>query len=108
MLYGVLITAADTLLVLWFTRMGIRVIEAFILGLIAIIAGCFVSGILLGPPGCCRNPERASSRASTGGAYTSRSAILGATVMPHNLYLHSALVQTRRSGRDEDRKSEAC
>src|SRR6267154_1039709 len=42
LLLGVLLTAADTLLVLWFTKLGIRVIEAFILSLIAVIAGCFL------------------------------------------------------------------
>src|SRR5580698_2380151 len=41
LLYGVLLTAADTLLLLWFTGLGIRVIETFVLALIAVIAGCF-------------------------------------------------------------------
>src|SRR5579884_3316240 len=50
LLIGVLVTAADTLLVLWFTRMGIRVIEAFVLVLIATIAGCFAFEIFLSRP----------------------------------------------------------
>src|ERR1700733_12528833 len=50
LLIGVLITAADTLLVLWFTRLGIRVIEAFVLVLIATMAGCFGFEILLAKP----------------------------------------------------------
>src|SRR5579863_7831526 len=54
MLIGVLVTAADTLLVLWFTRLGIRVIEAFVLVLIATIAGCFAFEIFLAHP---RAPE---------------------------------------------------
>ena len=48
LLVGVLLTAADTLLVLWFQSFGIRMIEAFILGLIAVIGGCFCIEILLG------------------------------------------------------------
>src|ERR1700761_6952515 len=50
LLIGVLVTAADTLLVLWFTRLGIRVIEAFVLVLIATMAGCFGFEILLAKP----------------------------------------------------------
>ncbi len=47
---GVLITAADTLLILWFSRLGIRVIEAFVLVLIATIGGCFAFEIFLAQP----------------------------------------------------------
>src|SRR5947199_8640212 len=50
LLIGVIVTAADTLLVLWFTRLGIRVIEAFVLVLIATIAGCFAFEIFLAKP----------------------------------------------------------
>jgi manganese transport protein len=106
-LYGVLITAADTLLVLWFTRMGIRVIEAFILGLIATIAGCFGVEILLAHPNGAEILSGLIPRLGGGSLYIAVG-ILGATVMPHNLYLHSALVQTRRlENTDEDRRR-AC
>ena len=54
LLVGVAVTAADTLLVLWFSRLGIRVIEAFVLVLIATIAGCFAFEILLAQPGNAR------------------------------------------------------
>lgn len=97
LLYGVLITAADTLLVLWFSRLGIRVIEAFVLVLIATIAGCFAFEIYLAHP----NPGEVATglipHLNSTSLYLAV-AIFGATVMPHNLYLHSALVQTRRIG----------
>src|SRR5579862_2333338 len=50
LLIGVVVTAADTLLVLWFQRFGIRIIEAFVLALITVIAGCFLFEILLAKP----------------------------------------------------------
>ena len=107
LLAGVLITAADTLLVLWFTRVGIRVIEAFVLVLIATIAGCFAFEIFFARP---HIPEIANGllpRLNFQSIYIAV-AILGATVMPHNLYLHSALVQTRQIGRTNEDKRAAC
>jgi manganese transport protein len=108
LLYGVVLTAADTLLLLWFTGLGIRVIESFVLALIAVIAGCFFIEIwwagwpavkdLL--PGLVPHITNRNLYVAIG--------ILGATVMPHNLYLHSALVQTRRIGKTEAEKRVAC
>ena len=86
LLIGVLLTAADTLLVLWFTRLGIRVIEAFVLALIAIIAGCFAFEIFFAKP---YFPDVAAGlipRLNSQSIYIAV-AIFGATVMPHNLYL---------------------
>ncbi len=107
LLIGVLITAFDTLLVLWFTRMGIRVIEAFILMLIATIAGCFAFEILFAQP---HLPDvvRGLVPHLNGQTISIAVAIFGATVMPHNLYLHSALVQTRRIGETAAEKRRAC
>ena len=102
-LWGVLITALDTLLVLWFTRLGIRVIEAFVLSLIAIIAGCFAIEIFWAKPGAMAIVNGLIPRIDGSSLYIAVG-ILGATVMPHNLYLHSALVQTRRIGRSEAEK----
>ncbi|HLH03673.1 MAG TPA: Nramp family divalent metal transporter [Bryobacteraceae bacterium] len=107
LLIGVLATALDTLLVLWFTRLGIRVIEAFVLALIATIAGCFAFEIFLAQPSVPEVltglvPRLDSSSISVAVA------IFGATVMPHNLYLHSALVQTRRIGETRQDKRRAC
>ncbi|MBV8072984.1 MAG: Nramp family divalent metal transporter [Acidobacteriaceae bacterium] len=107
LLAGVLITAADTLLVLWFTRMGIRVIEAFVLVLIATIAGCFAFEIFLARPDAAEVVTGLIPRLNSHSIYLAV-AIFGATVMPHNLYLHSALVQTREIGETTQEKRRAC
>jgi manganese transport protein len=107
MLIGVLVTAADTLLVLWFTRLGIRVIEAFVLVLIATIGGCFLFEIFLARPAAPAVLAGLIPRLNTESIYIAV-AIFGATVMPHNLYLHSALVQTRRIGSSIGEKRRAC
>src|SRR3974390_1101212 len=107
LLIGVLITAADTLLVLWLTRLGIRVIEAFVLSLVAVITVCFVVELIFAKPtvsglfaGVIPNLTNQNLYVAIG--------ILGATVMPHNLYLHSALVQTRRIGPSGTEEREGC
>jgi manganese transport protein len=107
LLIGVLVTAADTLLVLWFTRMGIRVIEAFVLVLIATIAGCFAFEIFLAHPEVTEVVAGIVPRLNSQSLYVAV-AIFGATVMPHNMYLHSALVQTRQIGETEAEKRSAC
>jgi manganese transport protein len=108
LLIGVLATAADTLLLLWFTRLGIRVIEAFVLALIAVIAVCFAIEIFwAGTPLFPEIARGVVPHISAQNLYIAI-AILGATVMPHNLYLHSALVQTRRIGKSEEEKRAAC
>jgi manganese transport protein len=105
---GVLLTALDTLLLLWFTRLGIRVIEAFVLSLIAIIAVCFAIEIFwAGTPILSDVARGVVPHLSARNLYIAIG-ILGATVMPHNLYLHSALVQTRRIGKSEQEKRVAC
>jgi manganese transport protein len=106
MLVGVLITAADTLLVLWFTRLGIRVIEAFVLVLIATIGGCYAVEIFLAKPDFALVAAGLIPKLNTQSIYIAV-AIFGATVMPHNLYLHSALVQTRRIGNSSGEKQRA-
>lgn len=107
LLAGVLITSFDTLLMLWLTRLGIRVMESFILALIATMAICFMTELwwakpALGPIAAGLTPHL------NGQSLYVAIAILGATVMPHNLYLHSALVQTRRIGVSLDEKRMAC
>ena len=104
---GVLITAADTLLVLWLSRYGIRLIEAVILSLIAIVTGCFLVELTLARPILHEMVSGIVPRLSRESLYVAIG-ILGATVMPHNLYLHSALVQTRRLGRTVAQRREAC
>jgi manganese transport protein len=107
LLAGVAITAADTILLLWLNRLGMRAMEAFVLSLIAAMAGCFVVELLMAKPvwtqvlgGVVPRIDRSTLYVAIG--------ILGATVMPHNLYLHSALVQTRRIGTSVPEKREAC
>ena len=107
LLAGVLITAADTLLVLWLQSFGIRTIEAFVLSLIAVIAGGFCVEILWARPSAGEIITGLVPRLHADSLYVAIG-ILGATVMPHNLYLHSALVQTRHIGQSISAKRTAC
>jgi len=105
LLWAVLITGLDVLLLLGFKRVGMRSLEAIVLVLVATIGVCyFIEVIVL--------PQTRPSLLELGGAIISPTlrqegmafvaiGIIGATVMPHNLYLHSALVQSRRVGKDE-------
>ena len=107
LLWGCLITAFDTFLLLWLQRFGMRKMEAFILALVATIGACFLIEIVLARPdmGAVVGGFRPSLPP---GALFVAIGILGATVMPHNLYLHSALVQSRRIGDDHASKATAC
>ncbi len=107
LLYGVLITAADTLLVLLLQSFGIRMIEALVLSLIAVMAACFCIEILWARPGWGEMVTGMVPHLDRSSLYIAIG-ILGATVMPHNLYLHSALVQTRNIGQNETAKRAAC
>ncbi len=107
LLIGVAITALDTLAVMWLSRLGIRVIEAFVLVLIATIAGCFAFEIFWARPDVSEVARGLIPRLNNSSLYLAV-AIFGATVMPHNLYLHSALVQTRRIGETPPEKRTAC
>ncbi len=107
LLTGVALTALDTLLVLWFQRFGIRIIEAFVLALITIIGVCFFIEVFLAKPAFSEMITGLIPRLNGGSLYVAIG-ILGATVMPHNLYLHSALVQTRRIGVSEAARRDAC
>ena len=107
LLAGVLLTAADTLLILWLTRYGIRLIEALVLVLVGTIGVCFGIEILMAKPVWSEVASGLIPRLSSESLYVAIG-ILGATVMPHNLYLHSALVQTRRIGGSISDKTAAC
>jgi manganese transport protein len=101
---GAIITAADAFLILFLMQRGFRTLEAFIVALLIVIFVCFAIQIALTAP---------SLKAVIGGLIPSSEivtnpamlyvaiGIIGATVMPHNLYLHSAIVQTRAYPRDE-------
>jgi manganese transport protein len=110
LLAGVLITALDVLIVLALQGRGFRLIEAFVITLIASIALCFAYEIFFAQPiwreaavGFIPRMEILRNREMLYIAI----GILGATVMPHNLYLHSSIVQTRAFATDADGKREA-
>lgn len=110
LLVGVLITTLDVLLLLLLTKVGFRKIEAIVATLIATIFIVFLYEVLLSSPsigpllsGFIPSPEIATNN----GMLLIALGIVGATVMPHNLYLHSSIVQTRQFKRDEQGKKEA-
>jgi manganese transport protein len=107
LLAGVLLTTADTLLLLWLQSFGIRKMEALVLALVTTIAGCFFVEIWLAKPSPMEMARGLIPRLDRESLYVVVG-ILGATVMPHNLYLHSALVQTRHIGHNEADKRSAC
>lgn len=101
LVWGVLITFVDTLLILYLQKLGIRKMETFILGLIFIIAGAFLFQLILSQPSVASIVGGlVPKKLSTAELYISIG-IIGATVMPHNLYLHSSLVQSRKIKNDE-------
>ncbi len=107
---GAIITALDVFLILYLMRRGFRTLEAFVIALLVIIFGCFVAQIAMAAP---------SVQAILGGfvpkaeVVTNPAAlyiaigIIGATVMPHNLYLHSSIVQTRAYERTDSGRTSA-
>lgn len=110
LVWGVCITALDVLVVMYLANKGFRYIEALVISLILIIGGCFLFEIVVSRPELSavlggfvpraeiiRNPEM---------LYVAIG-ILGATVMPHNLYLHSSIVQTRKYEQNTPGKREA-
>ncbi|WP_276574706.1 Nramp family divalent metal transporter [Metapseudomonas otitidis] len=107
---GVVLTAFDTLIVLALQGANFRRLEAIVLGLIATIGACFFIELLLVRP---HWPEVAAGLRPSWEVLSGQEplylaiGILGATVMPHNLYLHSSVVQTRVSGEDEASKRSA-
>lgn len=100
LIWGVLITVADTFLFLLLQRMGIRKMEAFIIGLVGIIGLSFLAEIFLAKPDIGEVMQGFIPSIPNEEALYIAIGIIGATVMPHNLYLHSALVQTRKIKRD--------
>jgi manganese transport protein len=98
MLAGVAITTLDVLLLLSLTRFGIRKLEAVILTLVATIGVAFLVEVFLAKPALGPVLHGFVPSLPDSGALYIAIGIIGATVMPHNLYLHSALVQTRSFG----------
>lgn len=110
LVWGVVLTSLDVFLVIYLTRRNFRWLEGVVVSLILLIGGCFVAQIffakpvipdllagLIPSPQILKNPEMLYIAIG----------ILGATVMPHNLYLHSSLVQTRKYEQTSPGKREA-
>src|SRR3954471_18418788 len=99
LLIGVCITALDVLVVLFLQNKGFRYIEALVITLIAVIGGCFAWELIASRPdmlGIAKGFIPSPQIITDPGMLYIAIGILGATVMPHNLYLHSSIVQTRR------------
>jgi manganese transport protein len=110
LVWGVCITALDVIMVLFLQGKGFRYIEALVITIIGIIGGCFIAEIIFAKPnagglllGYFPSLEILQNQAMLYIAV----GILGATVMPHNLYLHSSIVQTRAWEEASDKKWEA-
>jgi manganese transport protein len=101
LIWGVLLTVADTFLFLLLQKSGIRKMEAFIICLIAIIGFSFLTEMFIVQPDLAEVAKGFIPSIQNDEALYIAIGIIGATVMPHNLYLHSALVQTRKIPRDE-------
>ncbi len=108
--WGVCITALDVLVVLYLQNKGFRLLEALVIALVATVGLCFLFELVVSKPdiggvlrGFVPNPEIVRNREMLYIAI----GILGATVMPHNLYLHSSIVQTRKYDESADGKREA-
>nr|WP_245411044.1 Nramp family divalent metal transporter [Microvirga flavescens] len=107
---GVLITALDVFLVLYLQNLGFRWVEAFVITLLGVIAVCFGIQIALANPqwgGVIRGFAPTTEIVTNPDMLYLALGILGATVMPHNLYLHSGIVQTRAYGSTLPQKREA-
>jgi manganese transport protein len=107
---GVIITAADVFLILALQAFGFRWIEAFVVALLGVIAACFAIQIAMADPdwgAVIRGFAPTTQILKNPDMLYLALGILGATVMPHNLYLHSGLVQTRGYGDSAPEKREA-
>lgn len=96
LIWGVSLTVLDTLLLLVLQSYGMRKIEAFIIALVAVIGGAFLIEMILAKPHMGALVKGFVPSLPNDEALYIAIGIIGATVMPHNLYLHSSLVQTRR------------
>jgi len=110
LLAGVCITSLDVLIVLFLQNKGFRYIEALVITLMMLIGGCFAWEIIASRPdllGIAKGFVPSPQIVSDPGMLYIAIGILGATVMPHNLYLHSSIVQTRRYALNPAGKREA-
>ena len=106
-LWGVLISGLDTLLILFLMNKGMRLMEVFILSLVALIGFSFLAEMFIVEPVVGDVLQGLIPSTLSDKALYIAIGIIGATVMPHNLYLHSSLVQTRRFERTDKGMREA-
>lgn len=102
LIWGVLFTVLDTFLLLLLQRLGMRKMEAFIIALVLVIGLSFLVELFLAKPNLGDVVKGFVPHIANNTALYIAIGIIGATVMPHNLYLHSALVQTRKIKRDKE------
>jgi manganese transport protein len=110
LLLGVVLTALDAFLILWLQNKGMRWLEALIFGFIVLIFGCFAVQIVMSDPewgAVLMGYVPSASIITDQTQLYIAMGILGATVMPHNLYLHTAVVQSRAWAEDDAGKREA-
>jgi manganese transport protein len=110
LVWGVVLTAFDVLLILLLQHKGFRWLEAFVITLIGTIGVCFAVELVLAQPALAevtRGLVPTTQIVTNPAMLYIAIGILGATVMPHNLYLHSSIVQTRRVAPDEGSRREA-
>jgi len=110
LIWGVCLTAFDVLLILLLQNKGFRYLEAFVIALVATIGICFAIELVMARPAIADVVQGLLPRAqivSNPAMLYIAIGILGATVMPHNLYLHSSIVQTRKVLPDAESKREA-
>ncbi len=107
---GIAITAVDVLIVLYLQNKGFRMLEALVIALIAVVGGCFLFELFIAKPdmGAVARGFIPTTQIFTNPEMLYIAiGILGATVMPHNLYLHSSIVQTRKYEETAEGKREA-
>lgn len=110
LMWGCCITVLDVMLVLLLQNRGFRYVEALVVTLILTIGGCFLAEMIFSKPdltGVVKGFVPAAEIFKNREMLFVAIGILGATVMPHNLYLHSSIVQTRNFKRDDEGKAEA-
>jgi manganese transport protein len=108
--WGVIITALDVLIVLYLQNKGFRLLEALVISLVAVVGACFLFEIIISRPelaGIARGFVPSLEIVRNPAMLYIAIGILGATVMPHNLYLHSSIVQTRMYEETTEGKREA-
>ena len=107
LIWGISITIFDTILLLFLLHKGIRIMEGFIISMVFVVGAAFLLEMFIVKPSGLEIIEAFKPSILSGSALYIAIGIIGATVMPHNLYLHSSLVQTRRIEKTDSGLKEA-